>query len=293
MGIADTGSFSAAAASIGTVQSNVSAHVARLEKELEVQLVDRASGRLTEEGEVVIARARRIMNELEALVADVTAMRAEVVGTVRLGMIGTTGRWLVPQLFDLLRIRHPHIHLNVADGASVQLEQQLASGQLDLAVVTFPLSGDEIMAAQLFDEDLVLVLPPGHPLGAESSVTLEQLSGLELLLPAPGTALRAEIDSVIVPTRITLSPAMELDGVRLLASLAFDGYGPAILPATAVPGHLRGRFPVLPVDGLPRRRVGVAQRRRGLPSAPVRAVIDVLGLVVRDTLSMPEGIHPT
>jgi LysR family hydrogen peroxide-inducible transcriptional activator len=293
MGIADTGSFSAAASSIGTVQSNVSAHVARLEKELDVQLVDRASGRLTEEGEVVIERARRVMNELEAMVADVTAMREEVVGTVRLGMIGTTGRWLVPQLFDLLRVRHPHVHLNVADGASVQLEQQLASGQLDLAVVTFPLSGDEIMAAQLFDEDLVLVLPLGHPLEAEPSITLEQLSGLELLLPAPGTALRAEIDSVVVPARITLHPAMEIDGVRLLAALAFDGYGPAILPATAVPGHLRGRFPVRPIDGIPRRRVGVAQRRRGLPSAPVRAVIDVLGLVVNDALSMPEGIHPT
>jgi DNA-binding transcriptional LysR family regulator len=86
---------------------------------------------------------------------------------------------------------------------------------------------------------------------------------------------------------------MELDGVRLIASLAFDGYGPAILPATAVPGHLRGRFSVLPVTGLPRRRVGVAQRRRGLPSAPVRAVIDTLGFVVNDALSMPEGIHPT
>jgi LysR family hydrogen peroxide-inducible transcriptional activator len=291
--IADTGSFSAAAASIGTVQSNVSAHVARLERELDVELVDRASGRLTEEGEVVVARARQMMNELEAMVADVTALRQEVVGTVRLGMIGTTGRWLVPQLFDLLRVRHPHIHLNVAEGSSMQLEQQLASGQLDLAVVTFPLSGDEIMAAQLFDEDLVLVLPPGHFLGAESSIPLERVSELELLLPAPGTALRAEIDSATVPARVALRPTMELDGVRLIASLAFDGYGPAILPATAVPGHLRGRFPVLPVDGLPRRRVGVAQRRRGLPSAPARAVIDVLGLVVRDTLSMPEGIHPT
>jgi len=293
LGIADTGSFSAAAASIGTVQSNVSAHVARLERELDVQLVDRASGRLTEEGEVVVGRARQVMNELEALVADVTALREEVVGTVRLGMIGTTGRWLVPQLFDLLRVRHPHVHLNVAEGSSVQLEQQLASGQLDLAVVTFPLSGDEIMAAQLFDEDLVLVLPPGHPLGAEARVSLERVAELELLLPAPGTALRTEIDSATGPARIAFQPTMELDGVRLIASLAFDGYGPAILPATAVPGHLRGRFPVLPVDGLPRRRVGVAQRRRGLPSAPARAVIDVLGHVVRDSLSMPEGIHPT
>ena len=79
----------------------------------------------------------------------------------------------------------------------------------------------------------------------------------------------------------------------LIASLAFDGYGPAILPATAVPGHLRERFAVVPLDGLPRRRVGIAQRRRGLPSAPVRAVIDILGLVVSDPLAMPEGIHPT
>ena len=82
--------------------------------------------------------------------------------------------------------------------------------------------------------------------------------------------------------------------MRLIASLAFDGYGPAILPATAVPGHLRERFAVLPLEGLPRRRVGVAQRRRGLPSAPARAGHRHAGMVVvRDALSMPEGIHPT
>jgi DNA-binding transcriptional LysR family regulator len=293
LGIADTGSFSAAAATIGTVQSNVSAHIARLERELDVQLVDRASGRLTEEGDVVVARARRVMNELADLVADVTALRQEVVGTVRLGMIGTTGRWLVPQLFDLLRALHPHIHLNIAEGSSAQLELQLATGQLDLAVVTLPLSGDEVVVVQLFDEDLVLVVPLDDPLATESSLPLSRLADMELLLPAPGTALRAEIDSAVVPARVTLRPAMELDGVRMLASLAFDGYGPAILPATAVPGHLRERFAVISLDGLPRRRVGVAQRRRGLPSAPARAVVDVLGMVVGDPLSMPEGIHPT
>ncbi len=293
VGIADTGSFSAAAATIGTVQSNVSAHIARLERELQVQLVDRASGRLTEEGDVVVARARRIMNELSDMVADVVALRQEVVGTVRLGVISTTGRWLVPQLFDLLRAKHPHIHLNVAEGSSMQLGVQLGSGQLDLAVVTLPLSGDEVIAAHLFDEDLVLVLPHDHPLSKETSLPLSRLNEMELLLPAPGTALRAEIDAAVVPARVVLRPAMELDGVRMIASLAFDGYGPAVLPATAVPGHLRERFAVLPLDGMPRRRVGVAQRRRGLPSAPAKAVIDILGRVVTDSLAMPGGIHPT
>ena len=167
LGIADTGSFSAAATTIGTVQSNVSAHIARLERELDVQLVDRASGRLTEEGEVVVGRARRVMNELSDMVADVTALRQEVVGTVRLGMIGTTGRWLVPQLFDVLRERHPHIHLNIGEGSSAQLELQLGTGQLDLAVVTLPLSGDEVIVAHLFDEDLVLVVDKATPVGGK------------------------------------------------------------------------------------------------------------------------------
>jgi DNA-binding transcriptional LysR family regulator len=293
LGIADTGSFSAAAATIGTVQSNVSAHIARLERELQVQLVDRSSGRLTEEGDVVVERARRVMSELTDMVADVVALRQEVVGTVRLGMIGTTGRWLVPQLFDLLRARHPHIHLNVAEGSSMQLEVQLGSGQLDLAVVTLPLSGDEVIAAHLFDEDLMLVVPRDHPWAKDPLLPLARLADMELLLPAPGTALRAEIDAAVVPARVALRPAMELDGVRMIASLAFDGYGSAILPATAVPGHLRERFALLPIEGMPRRRVGVAQRRRGLLSAPAKAVIDVLGLVVADSLAMPDGIHPT
>src|ERR671911_2714366 len=80
--VADAGSFSAAARRLHTVQSNVSTHVARLEKELGVTLVDRAAGRLTEEGEVVVARARRVQAELEALTADVASLRDEVAGSV-------------------------------------------------------------------------------------------------------------------------------------------------------------------------------------------------------------------
>ena len=80
------GSFSAAARALHTVQSNVSTHVARLERELGVTLVDRAGGVLTEEGEAVVRRARRIQAELDALGADVAALRDEVTGTVRLGV---------------------------------------------------------------------------------------------------------------------------------------------------------------------------------------------------------------
>jgi DNA-binding transcriptional LysR family regulator len=145
--------------------------------------------------------------------------------------------------------------------------------------------------AHLFDEDLVLVVPKEHPLAKEASLPLARLADLELLLPAPGTALRTEIDAAIGPARVTLRPAMELDGVRMIASLAFDGYGPAILPATAIPSFLREEFHPVPIEGLPRRRVGVAQRSRGLPSAPTRALHDLLKTVVAVDEDRPEGVY--
>jgi len=81
----------------------------------------------------VVGRGRRMMGELEAMVSDVAAMREDVSGTVRVGMIGTTGRWLVPQLFSAVREQHPGVLLRVTDGTSNSLEPQLISGQLDLA----------------------------------------------------------------------------------------------------------------------------------------------------------------
>jgi DNA-binding transcriptional LysR family regulator len=107
-------------------------------------------------------------------------------------------------------------------------------------------------------------------------------------MPPVGTALRAEIDAA----GIVLTPLAEVDGVRLIASLAVDGRGPAILPATAAPnpGEI-GAWRKIKIAGLPRRRVGIATRRRGLLAAPARAVVEVLRDIVGDA-SDPEGLYP-
>jgi DNA-binding transcriptional LysR family regulator len=290
--IEERGSFSAAAAALGTVQSNVSTRIARLERELDAPLVDRASGRLTEEGATVAVRARRILAEVDAAAADVVALRSEVVGTVGIGVIGTVGRWLVPQLLDLVGARHPHVSLRIVEGTSSTLEPQLASGQLDLAIVTLPLHVDTLSTTHLFDEDLVLVVPAGHPLTrVPSPIDFEALASLALLLPLPGTALRVELDEAAGAAGIELHPRIELDGLRTLASLVFDGYGPALLPATAVPRHLRDRFASVEVAGLGRRHVGLAVRRHGLPAAPSRAVRALLEELVASG-ALPQGLHP-
>src|SRR5579863_10225252 len=123
--VSEHGSFSAAADHLGTVQSNISAHVARLERELGSTLVDRAKAHLTPEGEAVVARAYRVMGELDALVADVGALRASVVGNVLLRMTRTLARWPLPMLLAELSGRHPNLPLMVADGGTtLSLEPQ-------------------------------------------------------------------------------------------------------------------------------------------------------------------------
>src|ERR1700722_16158194 len=129
------------------------------------------------------------------------------------------------------------------------------------------------------------MVDPGRQLG------VEDLADMELILPVPGAAFRDELDGVTRPLGITLLPAAEIDGLRLIASLTFEGYGPAILPATAIPSWLREQFHPVPVVGLPRRRVGVAQRSRGLPSAPTRALLELLVATVSQPTDLPDGLH--
>ena len=83
----------------------------------------------------------------------------------------------------------------------------------------------------------------------------------------------------------------EIDGVRLLASLAADGHGAAIVPATAVPHSATGRFGVVRVPELPPPVVALAHQRRPAPSAPTRALFEVLRDVVGDRARQQPGVR--
>ncbi len=280
--IDEVGTFSAAAARLHTVQSNVSTHIARLERELGAVLVDRSTGRLTQEGLAVVARARRVQSELDALVADVTSMRDEVAGHVRLGVLGTTGRWLLPPLLAAMARRHPKVRVGVLEGNTTSLLPQLLAGALDLAVVNLPVDDHDVVVEALFEEDLVVVAPSGHPLAELDLVGLDELAAHELLLPPPGTSIRVELDRAARAAGLGLRAKAELDGLRLIASLAFEGFGAAVLPATAIPRWLDGDWRLVPIHGLGRRKVSIARRRAGLLSAPARALLQAVTEVVAE-----------
>jgi DNA-binding transcriptional LysR family regulator len=289
--IAEHGGFSAAARALHTVQSNISTHVARLERELGVVLVDRSTGRLTDEGETVVSRARRVQAELDALTADVASVNREVSGSARLGIIGTTARWLTSHLLAAIAESYPLVRVVIVDATTTSLLPQLDSSRLDLAVIALPVHDSDIETEVLFEEELVLVTPPDHPLAERGRVHLRELADHEVLLEPPGTAFRDNLDAQAVALGVQLRTKAEVDGMRLLASLAFSGFGAAVLPASAAPGFDTGDFRRVAIDGVVGRAVGLARRRRGLPSAPARAVREVLFDVVAVLAPQQPGIH--
>jgi len=270
--VAEAGSFSAAARRLHTVQSNVSTHVARLERDLGASLVDRSTGSLTEEGEVVVERARRIQHEIDALRADIDSMLHQVAGDVRLGCIGSVSRWMAPRLLDLLAERHPLVHLVIVDATTTSLVPQVVADSLDLAVINVPAVTADLATEPLFDEDRIVLAPLDHPLARHERLTLAELAEHELLLEPQGTAFRDVLDDEAARAGVSMRPQAEIDGIRLLSSLAFEGFGAAVVPATAARPWFDTRCRRVPVDGLAPRSVGIAVPRRGRLSAPARAV---------------------
>ena len=121
-------------------------------------------------------------------------------------------------------------------------------------------------------------------------MTLADLAGVPLLLPAPGTSFRDDLDAAAAEHEIELTARAEIDGMRLLASLTFSGFGAAIVPATAAPGWIGGTWRRIPVDGGVHRVVGIARRKRGMLSTPGRAVLEVLVEVLRTHASDQESV---
>ncbi|MGZ0219655.1 MAG: LysR family transcriptional regulator, partial [Acidimicrobiales bacterium] len=118
LAVAEHQSFSAAARALHTVQSNVSTHVAHLENQLGSVLIERSRGELTPEGEIVAARARRILSELRSIEDDLVSLRDDVSGHVRLGVIGTTAVWLVPALLDALARDYPRVEITIIEATT-------------------------------------------------------------------------------------------------------------------------------------------------------------------------------
>src|SRR5262249_14697916 len=141
----------------------------------------RRGAALTDCGEVVVERARRVRRELEALRDDLSMLQGLEVGNASIGVVGTASRWLVPELVAGLRARAPGVHLRVVEGASERLVAEVLAGELTQALVTEPATDRRIAVETVLEEGLVGVAPASIALG-RGPLTLSALNALGLVL---------------------------------------------------------------------------------------------------------------
>ncbi|MFD6420034.1 hydrogen peroxide-inducible genes activator [Streptomyces sp. NPDC060194] len=257
--------FREAAAAIGMSQPALSGAVSALEEALGVRLVERTTRKvlLSGAGERVAVRAREVLGAVGALMEEADAVRAPFTGALRLGVIPTVAPYLLPTVLRLVHERFPELDLQVHEEQTSSLVEGLGAGRLDLLLLAVPTGVAGVVERPLYDEDFVLVLPAGHPLGGRTGIPRSALRDLRLLLLDEGHCLRDQALDVCRDAGRTGGPvATTAAGLSTLVQLVAGGLGATLLPRTAlaVETGRAGQLATAEFAVVPERRVGLVWR---------------------------------
>lgn len=238
--VADTGSFSQAAAMHNQAQSSLSRQIAALEAELGLRLLERhGRGAVpTEAGQVLLGHARGLLEGAERALTDLRELQANPGGRVTVGLPPRVALGLSVPLVHAFRAQFPRAVITVLEGLSMALREQLIAGRLDLAILFDPPPAPQIRTEPLLREPLLLVAPPGSRLPAR--IALAALPQYPLVLPSAPNAIRALLDRALAPRGIQLQVAAEVGAVGTALALVARGEGCSVLPASALAAHPAG-----------------------------------------------------
>jgi DNA-binding transcriptional LysR family regulator len=238
--LAEEGSFTRAAASEHIAQPAVSQQIRKLEEELGLALVERTTRRvtLTDAGELLVVRARRIMAELEAAEIELQALRGMRAGHVTIGAMHTMGPIDLSLALALFSDRHPGVQLTVRELSSEEMAELLRVDELDLAFlsVTERIESHGLGLAQLVSEELVVLLPLEHRLGRRRQVRMAELAGEPFISFREGARLRELLVSASRAAGFEPRVTLESNESQRVRRLVSRGLGVAILPRSDAEG---------------------------------------------------------
>ncbi len=238
--LAEEGSFTRAAASEHIAQPAVSQQIRKLEDEVGLALVERTTRRvtLTEAGELLVVRGRRIMAELEAAEVELQALRGMRAGHVTIGAMHTMGPIDLSLALSLFSDRHPGVALTVREQSSEEMAEMLRVDELDLAFlsVTERIESHHLGLQQLVSEELVVLLPPDHRLGKRRQVRMAELAGESFISFREGARLRELLMSAGREAGFEPRVTLESNESQRVRRLVSRGLGVAILPQSDAEG---------------------------------------------------------
>lgn len=297
--VADEGSITAAAAALGYSQPAISQQLKRLEERLGVAVVERVGRtvRLTEAGRILSRHAPAVTTALDAAAGELAELRGVRSGRVRLVAFPSASPSVLPRLLADLAQRHPGLAVTFVEAEPPEAVAAVREDRADVAL-TFSYPGDRsdphrlsargLAVRTVGTDDLLAVLPAGHPAAAAGRVELADLAAEDWIAGCP----RCRGHLLEVCDRAGFEPriAFETDNFVAVEGLVAQGIGVATLPRLAVDS-----FPQLPgVVTLPlpaeERRTLHVVTAHGADRVPsVRAMLTAIGRVLDDR---PDARHP-
>jgi DNA-binding transcriptional LysR family regulator len=240
--LAEEQHFTRAAEREHVAQPALSQQIKRLEDEVGVTLVERTTRQvtITHAGLLLVARARRILGEIDAATAELEALKGMESGHVTVGTMHTMGPVDVSIPLAIFHERHPGIELTVREQASEELAEMLRDDTLDLAFlsVTERVESHGLGLHQLVSEELVAVLPTDHRFARRRKLRMAELRGEEFISYREGARLRELL--VAAGRHAGFQPQIKLESNESgrIRRLVARGMGVAILPRSdaAAPG---------------------------------------------------------
>jgi DNA-binding transcriptional LysR family regulator len=241
LAVAETGSFSRAAERVFLTQPAVSKRIAGLESRLGTRLFDRIGKRvqLTPAGLALQARARTLLRELDDVKRSIADLSGEIAGELRLATSHHIGLHRLPQPLQHFHATYPGVHLDLRFMDSEQACNDVARGEIELAIVTLPpVIEPPLVAEVIWNDPLDIVVARHHALAKVASVKPRDLADVPAILPGPGTYTREIILKALGPWREKIGVGMSTNYLEVLKMLAAIGLGWTALPRTMIDDSL-------------------------------------------------------
>ncbi len=266
-----------AARRLGVTQPALSAMLKKLEAEVGSPLVDR-TGRgiaLTDAGKLFLQYAEQTLLAADAGVTAVRELVGLERGSIRVGGGATAITYLLPPVISRIRAKHPNLRFYIREAGSAQVAASVASGELDLGIVTLPIRGpaiDELSTVKLVADELRLITPKGHALAGSSKrrpdsfrwsdLTSEPVIGFEA-----GSAVRDVIDRAAAAAGVSLSVVMELRSIESIKQMVAAGIGVGLVSRFAIGRESPWGEGLACRDTTLSRELALVKRRDRRPSA--------------------------
>jgi len=274
LAVAEFGRFTQAAEAVHVSQPALSQQIKKLEAELGTPLFERL-GRgteLTEAGELLLPRARRILSEVESADEAISELRGIKNGSVTVGTVQTTGEYLIPGVVSRFHQAHPKIAISVMERSAPAITEGLTDGTFDLGVGFMSSVHDEISADLLFEEALVAVLPSGHSWTEVEKLSASRLSSQPLVLLPEGYCTRNLVNSVFEAAGIDPMVRIEMNSIAgILATVREAGLATILPTLTLSMTGTDGLAARSISDPSPSREVALLYHSGRHRSAPVEA----------------------